>query len=419
MKITLSQLKIRKITPEQFFMLSAMAVNGGNYLYNLLLGRILGPQQFANAAILITFLLVLSFVAMTFQLSVAKFTAGYETHKQLHFLNYVKKASLLIGIVASLAVVIFAGQLQQVFHTDSKWMFIIFGLGIPVYFLMSVNRGFYQGNKSFYKLSVTYQAEMFSRLFITILLVVLLTTNNSSNLVALGILISFIFGLMPFKNSGKLFSNKIELEASEVKNLVHFIAITAFYEFTQIIINNSDILLVKHYFPSYEAGLYASLALIGRLVYFVAWMFVMILLPTVVQRKKRGEDTLPVLFRYIGFVCILAATIIGLTYFFPEFIINIMFGEAYVSMASLLWKYALATSLFAISNVFVYYFLSLDKYWPVALSGVFGIAQVVSILLFHESLAQVVNVQISIMLGLLGVQLVYFFYQHKSKTRLK
>ena len=107
----LSQLKVRKITPEQFFMLSAMGVNLGNYLYNLLLGRILGPEQFANAAILITFLLVLSFIAMTFQLTVAKFTAGYETEKQLHFLNYVKKASLIIGIVASLAVVLFAGQL--------------------------------------------------------------------------------------------------------------------------------------------------------------------------------------------------------------------------------------------------------------------------------------------------------------------
>lgn len=419
MKITLSHLKIRKITPEQFFMLSAMAVNGGNYLYNLLLGRILGPQQFANAAILITFLLVLSFVAMTFQLSVAKFTAGYETHKQLHFLNYVKKASLIIGFVASIAVVVFASQLQQIFHTDSKWMFVIFGLGIPVYFLMSVNRGFYQGNKSFYKLSATYQAEMSSRLLITLILVMFLVGNNTSNLVALGILISFIFGLIPFKSSGNIFSNRIELETSEVKNLVHFIAITAFYEFTQIIINNSDILLVKHYFPSYEAGLYASLALIGRLVYFVAWMFVMILLPTVVQRRKRGEDTLPVLAKYVGFVCILAASIVGLTFLFPELIINLMFGEAYVSMAPLLWKYALATSLFAISNVFVYYFLSLDKYWPVALSGLFGIAQVVCIVFFHETLAQVVSVQISIMVGLLGIQIIYFFYQQKVKAHLK
>lgn len=62
----LTILKSKKITPEQLFMLSVLAVNGGNYLYNLILGRVLGPAQFADAAVLITFLLVLSFAAMTF-----------------------------------------------------------------------------------------------------------------------------------------------------------------------------------------------------------------------------------------------------------------------------------------------------------------------------------------------------------------
>ena len=57
------------------------------------------------------------------------------------------------------------------------------------------------------------------------------------------------------------------------------------------IINNSDILLVKHYFDPYNAGLYASLALIGRVVYFTAWMFVMLLLPKVIELKKEGKKT--------------------------------------------------------------------------------------------------------------------------------
>ena len=72
MQIT-TLLKSRKLTQEQWFMLSVLAVNAGNYLYNLILGRVLGPTQFADAAVLITFLLVLSFVAMTFQLVTAKF----------------------------------------------------------------------------------------------------------------------------------------------------------------------------------------------------------------------------------------------------------------------------------------------------------------------------------------------------------
>jgi hypothetical protein len=53
-------------------MVTILLVNGGNYLYNLLLGRMLGPG-FSDAAILITLLLILSFVGMTFQIVTAKY----------------------------------------------------------------------------------------------------------------------------------------------------------------------------------------------------------------------------------------------------------------------------------------------------------------------------------------------------------
>ncbi|MEP0211658.1 MAG: sugar isomerase, partial [Cellulophaga sp.] len=95
-------------------------------------------------------------------------------------------------------------------------------------------------------------------------------------------------------------------------------------------------------------------------------------------------------------------------YFFPETIIFLMFGDAYVAMSSLLWQYALATSLFAISNIFAYYFLSLDYYVPVILSGVLGLSQIVLIIFFHSSLAMVVQLQIIVMLALLFAQLLYF-----------
>ena len=174
----------------------------------------------------------------------------------------------------------------------------------------------------------------------------------------------------------------------------NFFIITAFYELTQIIINNSDILLVKHYFESYEAGLYASLALIGRIVYFIAWMFVMLLLPTVVQLKKEGKETAPILFKYVGYIAAIASVIVIGCSLFPETAITLLFGKSYLAMAPLLWKYALATGMFAVSNIFAYYYLSLDKYIPVIISGVFGMLQMGLVVFFHESLEQVVHMQI-------------------------
>jgi O-antigen/teichoic acid export membrane protein len=409
-------LKSKKITPEQLFMLSVLAVNGGNYLYNLILGRVLGPAQFADAAVLITFLLVLSFAAMTFQLVTAKFSVLFENEVFKSFVYKIYKNALLVGVLMGVFIIVFANQLQNLFNTSSSNMFVVFGFGVPLYFLMSVNRGVFQGKKAFKSLSITYQSEMLSRLIITLGLI-LIFNIQSSVVIAVGILASFVFGLIPFKFPTLIPKKALVLSKTHSKEIKSFFIITAFYELTQIIINNSDILLVKHYFESYEAGLYASLALIGRIVYFIAWMFVMLLLPTVVQLKKDGKETAPTLFKYIGYIAAISITIILACLSFPETIITILFGDSYIAMAPLLWKYAIATSMFAISNIFAYYYLSLDKYIPVVISGVFGMLQMGLVIFYHESLEQVVHMQIIAMLLLLTIQIAFFKYdQIKTKT---
>ncbi len=409
---------LKKLSAEQKFMISVIIVNGGNYLYNLILGRVLGPEQFADAALLITFLLILSFIAMTFQLSTAKFSVLFEDSIFKSFINIIYKYSSSIGIIFGALLIIFSKQLQLLFNTQSSTMFTIFGIGVPIYFIMSVNRGVFQGSKKFDNLAITYQGEMLSRLVITLILIYTLGIP-SSILVALGIAISFLFGLLPFRFQDIEITKKHKLPSVESTYIIKFFLLTAFYEFTQIIINNSDILMVKHYFETYEAGLYASLALIGRVVYFIAWMFVMLLLPKVVEKQKKEEAHAPILFKYVFYITLLSASIVLGCYLFPEFVINIMFGSEYISIAPLLWKYAIATSLFAISNIFAYYFLSLDQYIPVVLSGLLGVLQVVLIIFFHNTLSNVVSMQIVAMAVLLIFQIFFFLsYQRLSKKSL-
>ena len=415
----ISLIRSKKISPEQLFMLSVLVVNGGNYLYNLILGRILGPKQFADAAVLITFLLVLSFVAMTFQLATAKFSVIFEANLFVSFISKVYKNAITVGISLGALIIIFSKQLQEVFNTSTSSMFVVFGIGVPLYFLMSVNRGVFQGKKAFKALSITYQTEMLSRLLITLGLLFLFNIE-SSLVIAIGILISFGFGLIPFKFENLNFKTSVVIEASQTKLVRNFFIITAFYEFTQIIISNSDMLLVKHYFESYEAGLYASLALIGRIVYFTAWMFVMLLLPTVVQLKKEGKATAPILLKYVGYIATISSVIVLCCSLFPETVITLLFGKSYLAIAPLLWKYALATGLFAISNIFAYYYLSLDRYIPVIFSAIFGMLQMGLVIFFHESLEQVVHMQIVAMILLLVFQIIYFALDSKTQlTKVK
>jgi O-antigen/teichoic acid export membrane protein len=403
-----------KLGPEQLFMVTILLVNAGNYLYNLLLGRILGPSEFSDAAILITLLLILSFVGMTFQIVTAKYAVLLEESYLLTFIKLITKYAAFLGVLFGISIVFFYQDLQVVFHTETAWMFFIFGFGIPLYFLMSVNRGLYQGQNALDKLATTYQTEMASRLVLTIAAIYLLPDVPSSIIVASGIVLSFVFGVFPFQKLIFKGLKTVQTPAIDTRSITTFFALTAFYELTQIIINNSDIILVKHFFDNEQAGLYASLALIGRVVYFVAWMFVMLLLPKVIQMKKDNQDTLPILLKYVGYIVLLSTFIVLFTALFPEFVVGIMFGKEYVSISFLLWKYALATSLFAVANIFAYYYLSLNQYLPVVVSAVLGSMQIGLIIAYHNSLEQVVHMQIIAMVILLFFQLCYFFYKNKK-----
>ncbi|MDG1805382.1 oligosaccharide flippase family protein [Flavicella sp.] len=409
----LNSIKGKKISPEQIFMLSGLLVNGGNYLYNLILGRVLGPEKFADAAVLITFLLVVSFVAMSFQLVTAKFSYSWSEEEYLIFTKKIFGVAILVGLFFGGIIVAFSKTLQTFLNTTSSQMFVYFGIGVPFYFLMSVNRGVFQGKKQFVFLSVTYQAEMISRVLFTFLFLYFLDLDTSI-LISFGIVLSFVFGVFPLKNVKTIFFQKGSLSQIQKKQITTFFALTALYEMTQIVINNSDILLVKHYFDSYEAGLYASLALIGRMVYFIAWMYVMILLPTVVKLKKEGKNTSKVLYKYVGYIGAISFSIVLVCFIFPKYIILLLFGDQYVGVGDLLWKYALATSLFAVSNIFAYYYLSLDRYFPVLFLAILGVSQVLLIVFFHKSLEQVVHVQIIAMFVLLVAQFLYYLKDQKN-----
>lgn len=391
-------------------MLAMIIVNGGNYFYNLLLGRFLGPIAFADAALLITLLLVLSFVGMTFQIVVTKYVVLLENPLKQKFLYQSALLSIGVGVIIGFVIFFFNDFLCQLLKTNNPNIFKYFAIGIPFYFFMSINRGVYQGKQELHYLGITYLSEMLARLLVTFLVLYFFVELESSVAVILGILISFIVGLIPVNL--KIFNAKnLTLENLPKKEILTFFTLTAFYELTLIIINNSDILLVKTFFNTEEAGLYASLALIGRVVYFVTWMFVMILLPKVIQLAKEGKNTTPILMKNLLFIGFFSFSIVIFTFLFPDFVVQMMFGERYLSIAPLLWKYALATALFALANVFAYYFLSLNKYFPVFIAAIFGILQVVEIIIHHQTLNQVVMVQVYVMFTLLIIQIFYYLTQ--------
>ena len=399
-----------KLGDAGFLFASTLIVNAGNYLINLILGRVLGPEKFSEASVIATGVLMLSFFAVGIQLTSAKFSATYfadnDTTAIKIFETWISKQVLWISLAIGVGLIAVSPLLQGFLHFNSWIPIAIVGLGIPFYFNMSVKRGLAQGSDLFKRLAWTYILEMVLRFIVTFGLVIAaleyfdyLTTEA----VSLGFLASF-FAAVWIRSDQSVEGRGVFADVDLVKR---FVGVILIYEFSQILINNSDVILVKHFFESEQAGLYAAIALIGRVVFFGTWTIVTLLFPKVIQREKQGLPHFSLFWLSFGITAGFGLCVIGGCVLFPELIIGILFGDDYMSVAGLLWKYAIATTLFAGANVFAYYYMSLSKYIPVVLSVIAGICQVVSIYWYHESLEQVILVQIGIM-SLLLIAMICF-----------
>lgn len=384
------------------FFVSATIVNLGNYVFNLILGRWLGPAAFADLSLIVTLLLLVTFITTGFQQTVAKFVAVHAAADD--WLRMVGLRRWMRGwawIAGALLLALFglgAPLWSRFFHTQSTWPFVILAVGLPFYFAQGVDRGALQGQTRFKTLALSYQAEMWVRLFAALALVAL---GFSVNGAVGGITLSLVATWFVARRVGFGLPSLGTFSPAERKAVSLFAASVGVAEVSQILINNSDILIVKHFFDAQSAGWYAALALIGRAVFFATWPIVLAMFPIVAQKQHKGEPHRYLLGIAMALVLLVSLAIIALTAIVPDPIVRILFGEAYLSISSLLWLYSIATGLYSLSNVVINYRLSLGDGGGSALAVVAGVMQVAGLWIWHTSLRQVVLVQIGIMAVLL------------------
>lgn len=406
-------------TKSGLILLIAMTlVNGSNYAINLILGRFLGPELFAEFHIVATLVLVLAFVGVAIQMTAAKVSAS---EHQRHFIKWLHKNVRILAFICAAVFMLSSPLLSKFFKFNSFLPFIILGCGLPAYFSLCFYRGLLQGKQKFTSFALSFVIETFVRLFAT---VTVLFFFSSHDYVIIALAVSFI---VSFFASAYYVSRKGSYSAEDFNNskagltsVLWFVAFMALYELSQIIISHSDVFIAKHFLSEFKSGQYASISLIGRMIYYGTWTFVMLLFPKVIDAKNRGEDPSPLLLIVGALICAIGIGAIVFTYFWGDFLIQLLFGSEFVESGIYLYRYALATTLFALGNVIVYYYLSLEKYLPVWLSLLFGMAQIIAIWKNHSSIEEIISVQILTMSILLLCLLSYHIYiQYVASTRHK
>src|SRR5207253_1850796 len=130
----------------------------------------------------------------------------------------------------------------------------------------------------------------------------------------------------------------------------------------QVIINNVDIVLVKHFFSAGEAGLYAAVALVGRVVYMLSWSVVSSMFPVSagVSHERGGRAVMSTALLLVVLVASLFTMGVWLA---PNWLWMKILGQGFMvqaqgSFSALLVLYAALTGIYSFSVVLMTYEMS-------------------------------------------------------------
>jgi O-antigen/teichoic acid export membrane protein len=387
-------------------LLSSTLVSLLNFAYNVVMARMLGPSKFGHVTVSVTILMLASAVTLSFQLVCAKFVARNQTPgaKARVYRTLLGKAWMLS---LALGGVVFASQhrVAGYLHLPDPRLLAVLAIGIAAYVPLGVRRGAMQGLCSFRRLSVSFVVEAGTRLLTGVALVMLgYGTLGAVGAISAAVLAAYF--LIPIGPE-----LRVKTEAGEPASFGEGIQAIVFFV-GQVIISNVDIILVKHFFAPELAGLYAAVALVGRLLYFASWSVVSAMFPVTAAARPQDEDP-KVILMPLTVVLALAVTFILAMSFFPHLIIHTIFGVEFHQGEPLLALYAAATGIYSLSVVIMAYEMSRRIANTGWLQLVFSGVLIVAISVFHNTLRQVITVQIVMMALMLSLVLFPFLRRYK------
>jgi O-antigen/teichoic acid export membrane protein len=382
-------------------LLGSLLVSVLNFLFNVIMARLLGPSLFSQAAAIVTLLMLLSCISLSFQMVCAKFVARNETPgAKVAVYRTMRRQAWQVGGIVALVLLVAQKPIANYLRMPDSWVIAVLAIGMAFYNQLGVKRGNLQGWCRFGPLSRNYIFEAASKLAIAILLVELgygiwgVVGALSASIIAAVFITGRRAISAPEVRDATAVGDCIPASFGEgIQAIVFFIG--------QVIINNVDIILVKHFFASELAGLYAAVALVGRLLYFASWQVVSAMFPVSAasgdeQHSKKHVLGLPLVI--VSLMCL--GFILGSTVF-PGLIMHLLFGEGFHSGQSLLSLYAVSTALYALAMVLITYEMSRKLANTGWLQLLFSGAIVAAIYMFHSDLRQVIMVQVWLKVAML------------------
>ena len=395
---------MRRFSRETLLLLVALGLlNGSNYLFHVVVSRMLGPSSYGALAALLAVVMVLSVPFGVVQTVVAQKTASLRAagrDAEIEALAATTERGLaplawIAGIVVLLAAPLLAVFLHVGFISVALLApFAVFSL------LTAVPLGVLQGAQRFGGLASLMLLSVGVRLAAGITLVWAgLGVPGALLATALSPLVVLLVGLrlVGRPDSGARPAGA-SLDALRGRFATAFLGLTSFWLFAEV-----DIALARHFLNGDDAGFYSSAGLLARAMLFLPGAVALVAFPRFVAARERGEGSERWLRTSVTAVAVLIAVGLPLLILLRGPLVWLAFSDRFAPSADLVPVLGIAMAFMAVTGLLVYFHVAMASrgYW-VILGGV--ALEAVLITLFHDSPEQIAVV-VAVVSGLVALVL--------------
>lgn len=370
-----------------------------NLAYNIAVARYLGTRGYGHATVVYTILMLLSAVTLAFQIVSTKVVAqqAKEEHKTAAY-RFFHRGAWACGIVVAVALAAFAGPISHYLNLPSSNLIVIISIGAGFYIPLGARRGYIQGTCGFRSLALNMVLEQGVRLGGSMALILagagvegVIAANSAAIAIAY-----YAIRVHPVGHAASPLSLS-DASRETIQAAVFFAG--------QMLINNSGIVLVDHFFAAERAGIYAAVAMVGRVIFSFSQAVVNSTFPLVAGGRDEDRRDLRVIATSLMLVLGVGAAIsLGLC-IAPAALWIHLFGQGFqiagrYNVPYLLAVYALSTVIYSLGAVIITFEMSYKIANTSWVQLGFSFVLIAAIFKFHQSLREVVLVQLVLMVVL-------------------
>ena len=336
-----------------------------NLLYHLVTVRLLIPEDYGTFNALVSFVMFTSMAISPLGTTLTRFFTEYIAKGDLAtlFFSFKKLTKRLIIIAFAIAGLFFviSPLLAGFLKTSTLYVFVCGGIVVVSLFSIPLISLFQSFQKfmiySFLGIVSSLGKLFFGTLFM--LLGIKVLGGLSGFLVGPIIIVLAALFFVPDildKEFGHI-DKSVSLKVNLVPIYKYFFPVgVIMLSFT--FLTTIDVILVKHFFSSLDAGYYSIAQMVGKIALFLPSALAIVILPKSTTAHVTNGSSIRLLYKslFLAGICCFAFTIFS--FLFPDFLLTILTGKLNPVSRALVGLFALAMSFYALTWIVINYLLA-------------------------------------------------------------